>query len=132
VVVYSRERAEVDSASTEYVRQTSTGRGPAARTDARPAPAQSVRFQSYKSGTTVKVTSYAVRAAYPKIRLELSYSHNGWFFSESEEGAPPNTIKYDLNTVFEFKDGEAVVAGSKQAGKSGLFLVVRGSVVGED
>jgi hypothetical protein len=131
VVVYSRERGEIDSTNTEYVKQTSTGRGSAAMTPTKPVPAQSVRFQSYSSGTTVRVTSYAVRSEYPKIRLELSYSHNGWFFSETEEGAPPSTIKYNLNTIFELRDGEAVVAGSKQTGNRGLFLVVRGSVVGE-
>lgn len=130
VVVYGRERAEVDSTSTEYVKQIITGRGAATKTGAKPAPAESVRFQSYSSGTTVKVSPYAVRAEYPKIRLELSYSHSGLIFSKTEEGAPPSTINYDLNTVFEVKDGEAVVAGSKQSGKRGLFLVVRGSVAG--
>jgi len=129
VVVYSRERGEVQSTSSEYVKQAVTGKVSAAKPGARPV--QSVRFQSYSSGTTLRVTSYAVREAQPKIRLELSYNHSGWFLSEREDGAPPSTVQYELNTTFEVEDGEAVVVGGKQSGKRGLFLVVRASVVGD-
>ena len=127
VVVHSREHGEIKSTSTEYVKQVSSGRAPS-RAGAKPA--ESFRFQSYNTGSTVEVTTHAMRAAYPMIRLELSYDHSGWLSSETEEGAPPSTVSYDLSAVFEVEDGKAVVAGCKQTGNRGLFLIVRASVVG--
>ncbi|MHC4742883.1 MAG: hypothetical protein ACYS8Z_13285, partial [Planctomycetota bacterium] len=123
-VVYSNEQGKVRSTNTEYVKKAIPER--------RPAPAQSVGFEGYDSGTTVEVTPHAVRAAYPRIRLELSYSHSDFLTFEREEGAPPNTVSYDLDGIFELEDGKAVVAGSKQTGKRGLYLVVRASVVGKN
>lgn len=131
VVMHSRERGEVESTSTEYIREAITGKATLTKAGSKPAPAESVRFRAYDSGTNVRVTSYAALAADPAIRLELSYNHSGWFLSETEAGAPPSTVQYELNTVFELEDGEAVVAGSKQTGKRGLFLVVRASIVGK-
>ena len=136
VFVFSRESADIKCTNTDYVGRGGTGsvtvRSGGARTPARPAPVQSVTYVSYDSGTTVDVSSLASRAADPPIRLSLSYSHSGFFISEAQIGAPPSTVSYDLHTTFDLEDGQAIVAGSKQTGNRGLFLVVRASILGED
>ncbi len=132
VVMRSREHGQVDITSTEYIRETSTRSGPVPKTATRAVPAQSVRFKAYDSGSTVKVTAYAVRAEYPKIRLELTYSYSGSVLPVTEDGVPRSTARYDQVTILELEDGKAVVAGSKQTGNRGLFLVVRASIVGKN
>jgi len=133
VVVYSRENADIKSTNTVYVERGGTGPAAARSGGARPPrPAQSVTYVSYDSGTTLDVSSLASRAADPPIRLSLSYSHSDFLISEAQIGAPPNTVSYDLQTTFDLEDGQAIVAGSKQTGNRGLFLVVRASILGED
>jgi hypothetical protein len=91
---------------------------------------ESYRIHQYKSVTEIIVTTHIGHD--DLIVMTLSFSHNGLTFDTADqikEGMPPDLVDYQLNEVFDIKEGRSVVVGSAQSGDTGLFLVVRAEIL---
>jgi hypothetical protein len=93
-------------------------------------PEESYRFHQYQSRTSTTVNINVADDGL--LKMQLSFSHSGLTFDmadRAKEGVPPDMVDYQLDEIFDIKEGRSVVVGSEQSGDTGLFLVVRAEIL---
>ncbi len=123
VVVRENEEA------TSTIQNTYNLRLPAT-TKTKKGPEESYKFHQYDSGTTTTVKIHIADDGL--LRMQLSFSHSGLTFDMADrvkEGVPPDLVSYQLDEMFDIKEGRSVIVGSEQSGDKGLFLVVRAEIL---
>jgi len=123
VVVRDNEEAKSTITNTHNLKLPATTR-------TKKGPEESYTIHKYQSETRTTVTIHVADDGL--LRMQLSFSHNGLRFDMADrvkEGMPPDLVYYQLNEVFDIKEGRSVVVGSEQSGDTGLFLVVRAEIL---
>jgi hypothetical protein len=123
VVVRDNEEAKSTITNTHNLKLPATTR-------TKKGPEESYKIQKYQSETRTTVTIHVADDGL--LRIQLSFSHSGLTFDmvdRVKEGVPPDLVSYQLDEMFDIKEGRSVIVGSEQSGDKGLFLVVRAEIL---